>query len=72
VRSVNDPRATNVAQMVLSGTGSVRGGRPYMPAFARAYSNREIADVSNYVTARFGAKRSQLSAADVARLRTAN
>jgi mono/diheme cytochrome c family protein len=40
-----------------------------MLAFADAYSNTEIAAVANYVTARFGAAPSQLTAKDVARLR---
>jgi mono/diheme cytochrome c family protein len=40
-----------------------------MPAFGRAYSDDEIAAVANYVTARFGAKPSTISAADVRRLR---
>jgi mono/diheme cytochrome c family protein len=66
-RSVNDRSATNVAQIVIS--GQPRPGHIGMPAFGRAYSDIEIASVANYVTARFGAKGSALTAADVARLR---
>jgi mono/diheme cytochrome c family protein len=40
-----------------------------MPAFGDAYSNQEIADVANYVTARFGTKGSSLTEKDVASLR---
>ena len=40
-----------------------------MPAFGAAYSNTEIAAVANYVTARFGAAPSHLTAEDVARFR---
>ncbi len=40
-----------------------------MPAFGSTYSNAEIASVANYVTARFGAKGSDLGAAEVAKLR---
>jgi mono/diheme cytochrome c family protein len=40
-----------------------------MPAFGNAYSDSEIAAVANYVTARFGAKGSKLTARDVAELR---
>ncbi|HWO27604.1 MAG TPA: cytochrome c [Candidatus Acidoferrum sp.] len=40
-----------------------------MPAFGNAYFDGEIAAVANYVTARFGSKRSQLTAEDVAELR---
>lgn len=69
-RAVNDPGATNVAQIILSGTQqqTPRGGVA-MPAFGTAYSNVEIAAVTNYVTARFGAKPSAITADDVAKLR---
>ena len=40
-----------------------------MPAFGNAYSDDEIAAVTNYVTARFGSKGSKLTANDVAELR---
>jgi mono/diheme cytochrome c family protein len=68
--AVNDPTATNVAQIVISGTR--RHFPPdavSMPAFGSAYSDAEIAAVANYVTARFGSKPSQISAQDVADLR---
>jgi len=39
-----------------------------MPAFGHAYYDGEIAAVANYVTARFGAKVSSLTARDVAEL----
>ncbi|SHH98747.1 c-type cytochrome [Bradyrhizobium erythrophlei] len=68
--AVNDPTATNVAQIVISGT--VRRHPPdavSMPAFGDAYSDIEIAAVANYVTARFGSKPSSLTAQDVAELR---
>ncbi|HVZ70278.1 MAG TPA: cytochrome c [Rhizomicrobium sp.] len=71
-RSINDPAATNVAQMVLAGTGGSANGPVFMPSFAAAYSDAEIAAVANYVTARFGAEGSRLTAADVARLRALN
>lgn len=67
---VNDPAATNVAQIVLSGTKRhTPDGALSMPAFGEAYTDDEIAAVANYVTARFGAKGSKLSAKDVAELR---
>jgi mono/diheme cytochrome c family protein len=69
-RSVNDRSATNVAQMIISGERrQTRHGTIFMPAFGDAYSDIEIAAVANYVTARFGAKNSFLTAQDVARLR---
>jgi mono/diheme cytochrome c family protein len=68
--AVNDPSATNVAQIVISGTKRrVPDNAISMPAFGSAYSDAEIAAVANYVTARFGAKGSQLTAQDVAELR---
>ncbi len=67
--AVNDPAATNVAQIVISGTSRHTDGALSMPAFGNAYSDVEIAAVANYVTARFGAKGSQLTAQDVAELR---
>jgi mono/diheme cytochrome c family protein len=68
--AVNDPSATNVAQIVISGTKRrVPDNAISMPAFGSAYSDTEIAAVANYVTARFGAKGSQLTAQDVAELR---
>jgi mono/diheme cytochrome c family protein len=72
-RAVNDPTATNVAQVII------RGGQRHsaesstdMPPFGDAYSDAEIAGVANYVTARFGNQGSTLSAAQVAKLRAAD
>jgi mono/diheme cytochrome c family protein len=68
--AVNDPGATNVAQIVISGTKRhTPDGALSMPAFGNAYSDDEIAAVANYVTARFGSKGSKLTAQDVADLR---
>jgi mono/diheme cytochrome c family protein len=68
--AVNDPSATNVAQIVISGTRrSTPPGAISMPAFGGTHSDAEIAAVANYVTARFGGKASQLTAKDVAELR---
>jgi mono/diheme cytochrome c family protein len=68
--AVNDPGATNVAQIVISGTKRLTPeGALSMPAFGNAYTDDEIAAVANYVTARFGAKGSKLTAKDVAELR---
>jgi mono/diheme cytochrome c family protein len=68
--AVNDPSAVNVAQVVISGTRRhVPADAISMPAFGNAYSDDEIAAVTNYVTARFGAKGSHLTAKDVADLR---
>jgi mono/diheme cytochrome c family protein len=69
-RSINDPSANNVAQIIIGG-----GHRHLpidannMPAFGATYSDAEIAAVANYVTARYGVKGSELTAARVAQLR---
>jgi len=68
-RAVNDPAATNVAQIVISGTRRFTPGSLSMPAFGGTYSDTEIAAVANYVTGRFGSAASQLTAKDVADLR---
>ena len=68
--AVNDPSATNVAQIVLSGADRrTPQGAIAMPAFGAAFSDEEIAAVANYVTARFGSKPSQIEAEDVTILR---
>src|ERR1700746_1093558 len=68
--AANDPSGTNVAQIVLWGTTRLTpDGALSMPAFGHAYSDDEIAAVANYVTARFGAKGSSLTAQGVAELR---
>ena len=71
-RSVNDPSGVNVVQMILSGTGRQPLGRPFMPAFGSVYSDREVAALANYVTARFGTKASTVTPRDVAKLRQQN
>jgi len=69
-RAVNDSTAVNVAQIVINGERrQTPNGVVMMPAFGAAYSDVEIAAVANYVTARFGAKGSSLTAKDVAKLR---
>ncbi len=69
-RAVNDPAATNVAQIILTGAERrTPTGTAVMPAFGQAYSDAEIAAVANYVTARFGALSSALTAEDVGKLR---
>jgi mono/diheme cytochrome c family protein len=69
-RAVNDPAATNVAQIVISGTRRLTPkGAISMPSFGAAYSDTEIAAVVNYVTARFGSAPSRTTNKDVAELR---
>jgi mono/diheme cytochrome c family protein len=70
-RAVNDPAATNVAQIIISGTQRLTPlGIVSMPAFGSTYSNAEIAAVANYVTRRFGSAPSKLTSGDVEKLRS--
>ena len=72
-RAVNDPTAINVVQVILSGAPQhAAGGTAGMPAFGEAYSDEEIAGLANYMTARFGATPSALTADRVAQLRRAD
>lgn len=65
-RTVNDPTARNVAQAIIWGvTRHTPDGVVKMPAFGAAYSDEEIAAVSNYITARFGAEKSRITAEEV-------
>jgi mono/diheme cytochrome c family protein len=69
-RGVNDRTATNVVQIVISGTARhTPDGVISMPVFGSQYSDTEIAAVANYVTARFGVQ-SDVTAKEVAKLRS--
>jgi mono/diheme cytochrome c family protein len=69
-RALNDPAATNVAQIVISGSKRhTPDGVISMPSFGAAYSDKEIAAVANYVTARFASAKSSVTAKDIADLR---
>jgi mono/diheme cytochrome c family protein len=72
-RAINDATAINVAQVIIGGAQRhTAETSSNMPAFGDAYSDAEIASVANYVTARFGSRGSDLSAAKVAKLRAAD
>jgi mono/diheme cytochrome c family protein len=67
MRSVNDPSAKNVTQVILQGAKMRVGDSDvFMPAFADAYSNAEVAALANYVVAHFGGKHGSVTADDVA------
>ena len=69
-RAVNDPTATNVTQIVLAGSKLQSASDALaMPGFGASYNDDEIAAVANYVTARFGAKASAMTADQVRKLR---
>jgi mono/diheme cytochrome c family protein len=70
IRALNDPSATNIAQIVISGTKRTGvDGAISMPAFGAIFSDVEIAAVANYVSAHFGNGTARLTPADVADLR---
>lgn len=71
-RAVNDPTATNVALAILRGASPLpaSGAIATMPAFGSVWNDDQIAAVSNYVIARFGAQPSSISPAEVQKLRT--
>jgi mono/diheme cytochrome c family protein len=72
-RGINDAAATNVAQVIIrGGQRHAGGGFTDMPPFGGTYSDAEIASVANYITARFGGKGSNLTPAQVAKLRAAD
>ncbi|SFS14041.1 Cytochrome c, mono-and diheme variants [Dyella sp. OK004] len=69
-RSVRDPHATNLTQVILHGSQlHVSGQRIFMPSFGHAYTDAEIAALSNYVVSHFGGQQGTLSAAEVAQRR---
>lgn len=72
VQSVNDPEATNVVQVILRGTSlTLPTTKISMPAFGTAYSDSEIAAISNYVIAHFGGKPASVTPHFVAKARAA-
>jgi mono/diheme cytochrome c family protein len=70
-RAVNDPTATNVALAILRGASPLpaSGAIATMPAFGAVLNDDQIAAVSNYVIARFGAQPSSITPAEVGKLR---
>ena len=65
-RAVNDPAGTNLVQVLLSGA-NLRAvhATTFMPSFGEAYSDAELAAVSNYVLDHFGGKNGRVTAETV-------
>lgn len=59
---MNDPDGSNVVRALLEGIriGSP-GGNTMMPSFAAAYSDAELAAVSNCVIGHFGGKQGKVT-----------
>src|SRR5882757_9963796 len=69
-RGVNDPDGSNVTQVILQGVKLRIGGHDvFMPAFGSAYSNTEVAALTNYVIAHFGGKQGGVTPDEVAKRR---
>jgi mono/diheme cytochrome c family protein len=65
-RGVNDVKGANVTQILLHGSDMrFAGPNIFMPAFGDAYSNTEIAELSNYVIGHFGNKQGTVTPDDV-------
>jgi mono/diheme cytochrome c family protein len=72
-RSVNDPEAINLTQVLFQGAQlHTPDGPVVMPAFGAGYSDAEIAAVANYVTRRFGTSASAITPDEVAKRRRRN
>jgi mono/diheme cytochrome c family protein len=68
--SLADAEGTNLVRMVLDGGLVMTShGEPYMPGFARGYTDEDIASVSNYALAHFGGVAGHVTPAAVARAR---
>jgi mono/diheme cytochrome c family protein len=69
-RTLNDPAATNLVRVLLEGVDyRTPGGEIYMPRFALGHSNQDLAELANFVAARFGNGSAHLTADDIAKAR---
>jgi hypothetical protein len=70
LRSVNDPDGSNVAAMILHGVDiRINDTDVFMPAFGNAYTDTEVAQLTNYVIAHFGNKHGVVTPINIAELR---
>jgi mono/diheme cytochrome c family protein len=69
-RSVNDPAARSVIQVILNGTHLTVGNQQeVMPSFGAKYSDAEVAEIANYLLALFGNRTGAVTAAQVTKQR---
>jgi mono/diheme cytochrome c family protein len=69
-RTVNDPEATNLIAIVLSGSSApLPIQNAFMPPFAHGHTDDELAAVANFVNAYFGNATSRVTAADIDKAR---
>lgn len=65
-QTASDPKGENLIQVLLSGASlQVKGGTIFMPSFASAYSDAELAALANYVIEHFGGKTGQVTVEDI-------
>jgi mono/diheme cytochrome c family protein len=70
-RGVNDVGGANVTQAILQGVKMRVGDSDvFMPAFASAYSDAEVAALANYVVGHFGGKQGTVTPQDVEKRRS--
>lgn len=68
---VNDPSGQNLTQIMLHGADMhIAGAKVYMPPFAYAYSDAELAELANFVIAHYGGKQGQVTPAMVRQRRS--
>jgi mono/diheme cytochrome c family protein len=69
-RTVNDPEATNLIAILLSGSSApLPIQNAFMPPFAHGHSEDELAAVANFVNSYFGNGTSRVTAADIDKAR---
>jgi mono/diheme cytochrome c family protein len=69
-RGVNDVHGTNVTQILLHGAGPhALAPNIFMPEFGNAYSDTDIASLTNYVIGHFGNKQGNVTPDEVAQRR---
>jgi mono/diheme cytochrome c family protein len=70
-QTVSDPDGANITQAVLYGAHlHTAAGAAYMPAFGAAYTDQEVAAVTNYVIGHFGGKTGRVTPAMVKKARS--
>ncbi len=69
-RTVNDPAATNLLAIMLSGSNaSLPAQHVFMPPFVRGHTDDELAAVANFMSGYFGNGTANVTAGDVAAAR---
>jgi mono/diheme cytochrome c family protein len=72
-RTVNDPKATNLVQVMIEGVNHLDMGQGpvFMPPFA-SHSDEQLAALANFVNHRFGSGNANVQAVDIRHARAGN